>query len=188
MSTLPYPPIRLGLARPVIGFFGLIEHWIDLELIDYLAEQRPDWNFLLIGRVAVPPDQVPSRANIHWIGKRPYESLPAYGKQFDAAIIPFRLTASSSTPTRSSCASTWPWASRSSRSARPRSTSMPISSRSQTHARISWPARQGSRTAPRRKDIARRLDRVRQEGWDDRIHEVYKIVESSPRAVCMAQP
>ena len=86
------PADAAGLVRPVVGFFGLIERWIDLELIDYLAEQRPDWTFLLIGRVAVPSEQVPSRANIHWVGKRPYESLPAYGKQFDVAIIPFQLT------------------------------------------------------------------------------------------------
>jgi glycosyltransferase involved in cell wall biosynthesis len=86
------PPDTAGIAHPVVGFFGLIERWIDLELISYLADQRPHWNFILIGRVAVPSDQVPSRANIHWIGKRPYEDLPAYGKQFDASIIPFLLT------------------------------------------------------------------------------------------------
>jgi glycosyltransferase involved in cell wall biosynthesis len=41
--------------------------------------------------VAVPQDQLPRRSNIHFIGERPYDSLPAYGKQFDAAIIPYRL-------------------------------------------------------------------------------------------------
>jgi glycosyltransferase involved in cell wall biosynthesis len=81
-----------GLTRPVVGFFGLIEKWIDLELIDYLAERRPEWDFLMIGRLAVPEESLPRRANIHWVGKRPYEDLPAYGKRFDAAIIPFRQT------------------------------------------------------------------------------------------------
>jgi glycosyltransferase involved in cell wall biosynthesis len=88
---LPVPEETAHLRRPVVGFFGLIEQWIDLELIDYLAAQRPDWNFVMIGRVAVPEERVPRRPNIHFLGKRPYESLPAYGKQFDAAIIPSRL-------------------------------------------------------------------------------------------------
>jgi glycosyltransferase involved in cell wall biosynthesis len=91
-ADLAVPADTAHLPGPVVGFFGLIERWIDLELVDYLAAKRPHWTFLLIGRVAVPADEVPQRPNIHLIGKRPYEQLPAYGKQFDAAIIPYRLT------------------------------------------------------------------------------------------------
>jgi glycosyltransferase involved in cell wall biosynthesis len=88
----PVPADAADLPRPVVGFFGLIERWIDLELVDYLAEQRPGWTFLMIGRVAIPDDQIPRRHNIHFLGKRPYDDLPAYGRVFDAAIIPYRLT------------------------------------------------------------------------------------------------
>jgi hypothetical protein len=42
-----------SLKPPVIGFFGLIEAWIDLDLIAFLAKSRPAWTFLLVGRVAV---------------------------------------------------------------------------------------------------------------------------------------
>lgn len=80
------------VQRPIIGFFGLIEKWIDLELIDYLAGRRPQWAFVMIGRVAVPKQQVPRRSNIHYLGVKPYEQLPEYGRQFDVAIIPYRLT------------------------------------------------------------------------------------------------
>jgi glycosyltransferase involved in cell wall biosynthesis len=86
------PADTTHLTGPVVGFFGLIEEWVDLELIDYLAERRPHWTFLFIGRVAVPDSKLPKRPNVHFVGKRPYESLPAYGKQFDVAVIPFRLT------------------------------------------------------------------------------------------------
>jgi glycosyltransferase involved in cell wall biosynthesis len=89
-ERLPVAADVSHLPRPVIGFFGLIEPRIDVELIDYLAEQRPQWTFLLIGRVAIPPHLLPSRSNIHFIGKRPYESLPSYGRIFDATIIPYR--------------------------------------------------------------------------------------------------
>jgi glycosyltransferase involved in cell wall biosynthesis len=86
------PADTAHLPGPVVGFFGLIEEWVDLELIDYLAERRPQWTFLFIGRVAVSDSVLPRRPNVHFIGRRPYESLPDYGKQFDAAVIPFRLT------------------------------------------------------------------------------------------------
>jgi glycosyltransferase involved in cell wall biosynthesis len=80
------------LKGPVVGFFGLIEKWIDLDLVAHLAVKRPDWNFVLIGRVAVPADQIPTRPNIRYLGVRPYDTLPDYGARFDAAIIPYRLT------------------------------------------------------------------------------------------------
>jgi glycosyltransferase involved in cell wall biosynthesis len=91
-ETLAVPADIAKLLRPVVGFFGLIERWIDLDLVDLLAEQRPHWSFVMIGRVALPEDQIPHRPNIHYLGKRNYQDLPAYGKGFDAAIIPYRLT------------------------------------------------------------------------------------------------
>src|SRR5262249_41445968 len=40
---LAVPADTAHLPGPVVGFFGLIERWIDLELVDYLAGQRPGW-------------------------------------------------------------------------------------------------------------------------------------------------
>jgi glycosyltransferase involved in cell wall biosynthesis len=90
--ALATPEDIAGLKRPIIGFFGLIERWIELDLVAYLAAQRPDWSFLMIGRIAVPEKDVPRLPNIHYLGRRPYETLPAYGKAFSAAIIPYHLT------------------------------------------------------------------------------------------------
>jgi glycosyltransferase involved in cell wall biosynthesis len=89
---LETPVDTAHLPKPVIGFFGLIERWIDLDLVAYLAQQRSQYSFLMIGRTAVPAEELPSVPNIHFIGKRPYDQLPAYGRQFDVAIIPYRLT------------------------------------------------------------------------------------------------
>jgi glycosyltransferase involved in cell wall biosynthesis len=89
---LQVPADAAGLPRPIVGFFGLIERWIDLGLVDWLAEQRPRWTFLMIGRVAVPEAEVPRRPNVVFLGRRPYETLPAYGKAFAAALIPYHPT------------------------------------------------------------------------------------------------
>jgi glycosyltransferase involved in cell wall biosynthesis len=90
--NLATPEDVAKLPRPIIGFFGLIERWIELDLIKYMAEKRPHWTFLMIGRIAVPEAEVPRLPNIHYLGRRPYETLPAYGKAFDVAIIPYHLT------------------------------------------------------------------------------------------------
>jgi glycosyltransferase involved in cell wall biosynthesis len=90
--ALAVPGDVAGIRHPVVGFFGLIERWIDLDLVDFLAERRPGWTFLLIGRLAIPEAEAPRRPNIVYLGRRPYETLPAYGKAFDAALIPYRLT------------------------------------------------------------------------------------------------
>jgi len=90
--ALATPADIANLPRPLIGFFGLIERWIELDLVAYLARERPSWSFLMIGRVAIPDADVPKLPNLHFIGRRPYDALPAYGKAFTAAIIPYHLT------------------------------------------------------------------------------------------------
>lgn len=87
----PIPPEIAELRRPVIGYFGLVERWMDWELVDWLAARRPDWQFVIVGRVAIPEGELPNRPNVHFLGKRPYADLPAYGRRFDATIIPSRL-------------------------------------------------------------------------------------------------
>ena len=81
-----------AITGPVVGCIALIERWIDLELIDEVARLNPDATVVVIGRIAVPSATLPSRPNLRWLGPRPYASLPSYGKRFDVAIIPYRLT------------------------------------------------------------------------------------------------
>jgi hypothetical protein len=88
--TLPVPDDIAALRGVVIGFFGLIEAWIDLDLVSALAGRHPDWAFVMVGRVAVPA--VPQLPNLHFIGRRPYDLLPDYGRRFDVSIIPYRAT------------------------------------------------------------------------------------------------
>ena len=86
------PAALAGISGPVVGFIGLIERWIDLELIDWLARELPDVTFALIGRVAVDRSELPGAPNVKILGPCPYEELPAYGRRFDVAIIPYKPT------------------------------------------------------------------------------------------------
>ncbi len=92
-ESLPVPEEVARFDGPVIGYFGLIESFTDLELIDWLAGQRPDWQFVFIGRVAVPDDALPKRVNVHFLGNKPYADLPGYAKRFDACVMPYKAGA-----------------------------------------------------------------------------------------------
>lgn len=84
------PPAAAALARPVIGYFGLLAAWTDIELIEWLAQQRPHWSFLLVGHAKVDVDGLARLPNVVLVGPQPYESLPGWAKAFDVAIIPYR--------------------------------------------------------------------------------------------------
>lgn len=79
------------IRRPILGFFGLIHEWIDLELIEHIARFRHDWSIVMIGKSSVDLSRFKRFGNIHFIGQKPYQSLPAYCRGFDVGLIPFAV-------------------------------------------------------------------------------------------------
>jgi glycosyltransferase involved in cell wall biosynthesis len=92
-GPLPVPDDLTDLSGPIVGFTGLVERWIDVDLVGWLAREIPHATFVMVGRVAIPAERLPSAPNLRWLGARPYERLPEYGARFDAAIIPYHLNA-----------------------------------------------------------------------------------------------
>ncbi|MBA2939760.1 glycosyltransferase [Paenibacillus sp. CGMCC 1.16610] len=79
-------------TAPVVGFWGAVASWVNYELIAYLAKERPNYSFVFVGEIFCHgPEQIGKLPNVHWLGNRDYESLPAFARQFDAAIIPFQI-------------------------------------------------------------------------------------------------
>ena len=85
------PPELERLPGPVIGFFGLVADWVDLDLVRKVAQQRPHWSIVLVGKVDTDTSAIAGLANVHVMGWRDYASLPGWCKGFDAAILPFRV-------------------------------------------------------------------------------------------------
>jgi len=79
------------LPRPVVGFFGLLADWVDLDMIGVLARARPHWSFALVGKVQTDLAAVANLPNVHLLGQQPYSALPAYCRGFDVGVIPFRM-------------------------------------------------------------------------------------------------
>ena len=80
-----------SLPRPVIGFFGLIADWVDLELMAHVAERYPGGSLVLLGKATTDTSVLERVPNVHLLGRKTYESLPAYCKGFDVALMPFRI-------------------------------------------------------------------------------------------------
>lgn len=85
------PAELAALPRPVIGFFGLIADWVDLDLLRFLALSRPQWSFALLGQVQTELGPLGSLPNVHLLGRKEYRLLPDYCKGFDVAVLPFAL-------------------------------------------------------------------------------------------------
>lgn len=75
----------------VIGYFGLIADYVDVELICRCAGEFPTNRFVIIGKTTVNVDVFSQYANIEYIGPIPYDELPEQATQFDIGIIPFRV-------------------------------------------------------------------------------------------------
>jgi hypothetical protein len=87
----PVPQDLARLPRPVIGFFGLVADWVDLELVRQVADAHPRASVVLLGNVVTSTAALEGARNVHLLGRRPYALLPGYCRGFDVALTPFRL-------------------------------------------------------------------------------------------------
>ena len=81
-----------GVPGPVIGYFGAIADWIDLDLVSAVAALRPHYSFVLIGQVfGRDMSDLESLPNVYLLGNQRYELIPSFLADFDACTIPFLL-------------------------------------------------------------------------------------------------
>ncbi|MEH2444291.1 MAG: UDP-galactopyranose mutase [Nostoc sp.] len=88
--NIPEPEDQAHIPHPRLGFFGVIDERMDIELLAGIAEARPDWHLVIIGPVVkIDPATLPQHENIHYLGGRDYKQLPAYLAGWDLAMLPF---------------------------------------------------------------------------------------------------
>jgi UDP-galactopyranose mutase len=84
------PVDQKDIPHPRMGFFGVIDERLDIDLIKGLAEARPDWHLVIIGPVVkINEADLPRRENIHYLGGKSYKELPAYLAGWDVALLTF---------------------------------------------------------------------------------------------------
>lgn len=89
------PADQADIGFPRMGYYGVIDERIDLELIANVAIARPDWHIVMIGPVVkITEDELPRQPNIHWLGGKSYDELPQYMSGWDVALMPFAINES----------------------------------------------------------------------------------------------
>jgi glycosyltransferase involved in cell wall biosynthesis len=84
------PADQAGIPGPRLGFFGVIDERMDLELLEGVARTRPDWQLVLLGPIVkIDPADLPRLPNIHYLGSKTYAELPSYIAGWDVALLPF---------------------------------------------------------------------------------------------------
>jgi UDP-galactopyranose mutase len=84
------PPDQASIAHPRLGFFGVIDERMDLDLLDEAAHSRPEWQFVLLGPVVkIDEASLPRRPNLHYLGQKQYPELPGYLANWEACLLPF---------------------------------------------------------------------------------------------------
>ncbi|WP_242039864.1 UDP-galactopyranose mutase [Anabaena sphaerica] len=84
------PADQADIPHPRLGFFGVIDERMDIELLQGIADARPDWHLVMVGPVVkIDPAMLPQSENIHYLGAKTYQQLPEYLAGWDLAMLPF---------------------------------------------------------------------------------------------------
>ena len=84
--------LQIDIAEPRLGFFGVIDERMNLDLLAALADAEPGWQLVMVGPVVkIDPATLPRRANVHWLGQQPYELLPWLVDAWQVCLLPFAI-------------------------------------------------------------------------------------------------
>lgn len=73
----------------MLGYLGLLDARMDVDLVAGLADARPDWDIVMIGPADAQPDARLSRPNVRCLPAVPYARLPEALASFDVALLPY---------------------------------------------------------------------------------------------------
>lgn len=75
------------IPKPIAGYFGTLTEANDKATFAYAARHCPDWSFVFIGKVGGDYTELASFKNVFFLGQKPYEEIPVYGKFFDVCFM-----------------------------------------------------------------------------------------------------
>ncbi len=90
-ETFAKPLDMIPIKAPIIGYVGALQSIrLDINIIEHIAKERPDWSIVLVG----PEDaeflssELHTLSNVYFMGSKNPSSLPAYINFFDVCINP----------------------------------------------------------------------------------------------------
>ncbi len=103
MDEIAIPEDIKHIKKPVVGYVGIIDERINLDLICKTARLLPDVGFAMIGPISnIAEEDLPKEENIYYLGMKSYNDIPNYINAFDIAMLPFAIndTTESLSPTK----------------------------------------------------------------------------------------
>jgi glycosyltransferase involved in cell wall biosynthesis len=92
-EPLPLPDDLAGIPDPIVTFHGAVTAYkLDLPLIRTVATAHPEWSFVFLGPVLDETSQqaLADLPNLHLLGAKPLQQLPAYLARTAVSIIPYQ--------------------------------------------------------------------------------------------------
>jgi glycosyltransferase involved in cell wall biosynthesis len=90
----PIPPELQSLPRPLIGYVGLLSHFLDFEVLEAVRQARRGGTLVIVGpgtpATEAPLRELAARGGVALLGPRPYDGIPAWMQALDVGIIPFQ--------------------------------------------------------------------------------------------------
>jgi len=92
----PEPADIASIPHPRIGYTGFIKRQLDWQLMLRLSKEHPEWSFVFVGPQSPHEDivavirELTARPNVHFLGSKPTNLLPAYPQHFDVCIMPYQ--------------------------------------------------------------------------------------------------
>lgn len=80
-----------SINKPIIVYVGAIEEWFDFNLFNEMVKRMPDFAFVVIGPDKLAKQHINEIENVHILGRRSYDQLPAYLQHANVGIIPFNV-------------------------------------------------------------------------------------------------
>jgi glycosyltransferase involved in cell wall biosynthesis len=94
-TVIADPDDQKAIPHPRVGFHGVLDERLDRELLRVLSADHPEWHFILVGPVVkIRSEDLPQSHNLHYLGRKDYAELPSYLGNWDVAMMPFALNAS----------------------------------------------------------------------------------------------
>lgn len=82
------------VQRDVIGYFGALAEWFDIDLMDRLISENQQLRFEIIGLISNSGilDQLGKHGNVTFLGEVPNKELPGLVGSWAVGVIPFKLS------------------------------------------------------------------------------------------------
>ncbi len=85
------------IKRPILSFLGIMHYTVDYDLLNYIAEKKPEWSLMLIGRKWLKDEvdirnfqRLIKRQNVFDMGELSDELVSIYMQKVDVCLMPMK--------------------------------------------------------------------------------------------------